>query len=132
MTAPHRPRLNQPTRRPSLELPTKNRQDYLGTLLVGIGLMVAVLYIFFRVPPSALQNFLLPNSYFLLLLLWFGATFFISMYLTLSTRRGLLIGVWLTFLIFFQIQKLLNPFVFILTTTIIFSLEFALTIMSRE
>ena len=72
---------------------------------VGYG---AAFFIITHVYPEQVQSFLLPNTYLPLLLAFAEGHFFFFSYIFMKTRRGLLITLLLTTLLFLQLQTLLS------------------------
>jgi len=79
-------------------------------LLVLSGLFFyGVFYVFTQVSPENIQNELIPNTYLPLLIIFFLANWFLFSFLTLTSRRSLIISLCLTLLLFFRLQTIFTP-----------------------
>jgi hypothetical protein len=80
---------------------------YSSTLILAIPFYLATHYIFKNIPPDLIKNFILVNSYLPLQLALFFANFFFFSFLTLKTRRGLLIAAIITIFLFLKLQQVI-------------------------
>lgn len=80
----------------------------LPTLLLSFVGYGATFFILTHIPPEQVQSFLLPNTYLPLLLALGEGHFFFFSYVFMKTRRGLLLTLLLTALLFLQLHTLLS------------------------
>jgi hypothetical protein len=60
-----------------------------STLVVGLIFYGIVAWIMLNLTPDQFQNFLWPNSYLLLMVVFWLANFFVGAFVSLSSRKGL-------------------------------------------
>lgn len=89
-------------------IPVKEYLLHLPILVIGLGLYLAVTTVLNTVPPAALRNMWVQNSYAPFLLLTGAAHFCFFSYLLLSTRRGFLASLFLTIITFLKLQHVLT------------------------
>lgn len=102
-TSHHRSRKPLQTQLSSVKVLTA-RLHYLPLLILSFACFCVLWYIFTSVHPHQLANFLFFHSYLPVLLLFFGATFFLFTFVLLNSRRAVLVSTYLTFLLFFKFQ----------------------------
>jgi hypothetical protein len=100
-----RPRLSVPA---FSRIPVKEYVVHLPILVIGLGLYLALVSVLNTVPPAALRNIWVQNSYAPFLLLAGTAHFCLFSYLFLSTRRGFLASLFLTIITFLKLQQVLT------------------------
>lgn len=91
--------------------PSFSKTQYISRLptllcsFVGYG---AAAFLFWRIDPATIQNVLVPNTYLPLLLALAEGHFFFFSYVLMNSRRGTLITVALTLLLFLKLQHVLT------------------------
>jgi hypothetical protein len=97
--------------------------QHLPTFVAGL-IFAAVTYWFIsHINPNQVKHFILPNTYLPLLLLVFLTSFFLSGFIWLNSRRGLMTAVIITILLFLQLQQA------IITSTIILAIVVPLVVI---
>lgn len=84
-----------------------NYLKHIPTLIIGLIFSYILFQFLNKVNPSNVKHFLLPNSYLPLLLLVFFTGFFLLSFLLLNSRRGLIGSLWLTIILFLQVQRVI-------------------------
>jgi len=80
---------------------------HLPTLIMGV-IFAYLLYLFLNYThPSQVKHFLVPNSFLPLLVQVFLSSFFLMSFLFLSSRRGLLVSLWITAMLFLKVQNVI-------------------------
>lgn len=79
---------------------------HLPTLILSLPFYFLVWRILTQTYPKQIQNFILPDSYLLLLTPLFLANLFFFSFLLLKTRRGLLISILISILLSLHLQKI--------------------------
>ena len=79
---------------------------HLSTLILSLPFYFIVWRIITQIYPKQIQNFILPDSYLLLLAPLFLANLFFFSFLFLKTRRGLLISILINILLSLHLQKI--------------------------
>jgi hypothetical protein len=69
----------------------------------------AIFFIFWKVEPATIQNFIVPNTYLPLLAAFFCGNFFLGSFLFNNTRRGFSTTIILSIWLFLQLQQILSP-----------------------
>lgn len=99
---------------------------HLPLLLLAGFFYFLVWQILTHVYPSAIRNYLLPGSYFPLLMLLFAGHFCFFSYLMVNTRRGVLMALALSAILWLQLQRMLDPTLFLGTLLYFLMLEICL------
>jgi hypothetical protein len=81
--------------------------QHLPTLLVGLIFAAVTGLILTQVQPLKIKHFLLPHSYLPLLLAVFATCWFVASFVLLNTRRGLILALWCSLLLFLRLQQVL-------------------------
>ncbi len=119
---------------PSVSLPAIPWKEYflhLPILMLGLLAYIGVAFIFLTIEPASIQNVLLPNTYLPLLAVAAAGHFCLFSFLFLNSRRGFLISLGLTALLFLRLQQVLTvPLTFWITLSLI-SIELAVLLVSR-
>ncbi len=85
--------------------------SHLPPLIFAIIGWVVVVYILTKIHPSTIKNLLIPNSYFLLLIVFLTTNFFTWSFILLNSRRGLVISLGLAAFLFLKLQQVIfEPF----------------------
>ncbi len=79
--------------------------NYLPTLVLGGLFTIGLYYLVSTVPPDQIKHFIISNSYLPFTLGLFLSTWFITSFLLLNSRRGLLISLFLNWLVFLKLQQ---------------------------
>jgi len=90
---------------------TQLRKKYfawLPLLIAAVLCAAGVTALLMSVEPAQLRDLLLPNSYAPLVLLWAVGQFFFWSFVFLNTRRGSLVALFFTAVLFLQLQALLT------------------------
>ncbi len=109
-----------------------NHLRHLPTLFLALFFYGVCVYVFRRIEPTAIQNMLLANSYVPLLLLSGLGHFFFFSFLFLQSRRGLLVALALTVLLFLRVQQVLTLPIFLAIFLFSACLELLLTTVERH
>lgn len=78
---------------------------YLHLLLLASLSTASFIYFCVTIPPSTVANILFYHSYFPFIVLFFSMIFFISSFLLLHTRRGVLCALYCTTILFLKLQE---------------------------
>lgn len=89
----------------------KNYIKHFPTLIISLPFFWAVVYIYTNVYPLRIKNILFASSYLPFLLCFFLANFFFFAFLSLNTKKGLLISLLLSFILFLKLQLFQITFV---------------------
>jgi hypothetical protein len=81
--------------------------NYLPTLVLGGLFAIGLYYLVSTVPPDQIKHFIIPGSYLPFTLGLLLSTWFITSFLLLNSRRGLLISLFLTWLVFLKLQQVM-------------------------
>ncbi len=99
---------------------------YLHLLLLASLSTASFIYFCVTIPPSAVANILFYHSYLPFVLLFFLMIFFISSFLLLHTRRGVLCALYCTTILFLKLQEVeLTASVYLVPLFIFGSIELA-------
>lgn len=109
-----KPGVSQPANKHTLPKYAENNrfQAYkkkLPTLIIGLLLLAVLILITRSVYPESIAHILFKNSFLPIISLTFLSSFFLSSYVLLHSRKGLLFATWLTLLIWSQLANAL-PF----------------------
>lgn len=74
-------------------------------LIISLSLYAVLFYIFTSVHPASIANWILYQSYFLVVILFLGATFFMVRFVLLKQQYAWCISIWLTLLLFLKLQS---------------------------
>lgn len=85
--------------------PKQKHLRYLPIGAVGVLFYLISLAIIFFIEPTKLQNILIGNLYLPFLIVTFLAHFFFFSYLFTNARRGLLMGIFLTWALFLRLTQ---------------------------
>jgi hypothetical protein len=77
---------------------------HLPAFFLSLPFYGAAFYIFTRIQPNLIRHWLIPNSYLPLLVVMLIANTFLFGFLFLNTRRGLVVSLLLTVLLFLKLQ----------------------------
>jgi hypothetical protein len=90
-----------------LSPPFKKYLIHLPTFILALISWYICYYILTRIHPSAIKNLLIHNSYFIFHLSFFFANFFSWSFLFLNSRRGLIIALGTTAMLFLKLQQVM-------------------------
>lgn len=110
----------------------KKRSDYLPAGIAFIVLTGTLIWVFFSISPELIKNFLFPGSFLpllVLLSLCFGSGL---LFLTCHLRRSIQWALFLSAIIWFQLQHVLDVVVFLYLLLPFLFLEFVLTVLREK
>lgn len=90
---------------PRIYIPFRKYFNHLPALIFAIPFYWITYYILTSIFPAQIKNFLLINTYLPLQIPLFIANFFFFSFLTLKTRRGFLISLFISFILFLKLQN---------------------------
>jgi len=105
---------------------------HLGALFISLPFYGAVVFHLNYVYPIQIKNFLIPNAYLPLQFYLFVGNFFFFSFLLVHSRRGLVLSLWLSSLIFFKLQNLLSLPLLLVTTLPFLIFESVSSFLDRE
>lgn len=103
--------------------------------LLGISLVLFSILFYFltNVHPSLVSNWLLYQSYFPVMVIFFSATYFLGKFIFLSHWKGMGLSLWLSLLLFLKFQSfLLSPGLISLTGLILLGIPLILPVLFRK
>jgi len=103
-----------------------------STLLVSLPFYGGVLFYLHFIYPEQIRNFLFPNSYLPLHFYLFVGNFFFFSFLLLSSRRGLVLSLMVTTLLFLKLQTVLSWPLGLLVVVIFAVFEVISSLLDRE
>lgn len=111
----------------------QNYLTYWPTLVIGLFFILMIGLLVSNVRPTQIANIGLYHSYWPLLLLVFGAVFFMASFFLQNTRRGLLAGILVTTLLFLKLQSVVLSSAVVLTLAgVLIGIEIFLKIVIKR
>ncbi|MGD9129557.1 MAG: hypothetical protein PVJ09_03665 [Candidatus Woesebacteria bacterium] len=107
--------------------------QHLPTLFVSLPFFYASGYILTKIYPSEIKNLLLSNAYLPLQITVFLANFFFFSFLTLKTRRGLLVSLCISTFLFLKLEKVIIDYILVSSILLFFVIiELILTYLEKN
>jgi len=105
---------------------------HLPTLLLSLQFYYLVYFIFIKVEPSQIRDYLLPHSYLPLQVAFFLSNFFLFTFVFLKTRRGLTTAFYLSLVLHLRLNFVVEPIWLLVLAIPFLIVELLATIIVRE
>ncbi len=111
---------------------TPSHLSRIGLLIISVCLYGVIFYLMQRIEPEKIKDVVVPNTYLPLLIATAVAHYFFFSFLFLKSRRGILVSLYLTLLLFLQLQEVLTWSIVLLCAIPPLMIELPLTFMERK